>query len=258
MIYNIALKKWAICLIIFCSSLAHSECPTETRCTAGKCERVPISTCQESSNVRVIRAPSTSLGNANSIPDATSAVAQSKSIPQSDPPAPKERIVKKRPVKDQAKVPPRFNCALNSSESSSTGSSYFSGGASPKGDTSGKHQIGKAVLSGLGSVFGPTVEESLAITVRNRNKQLPQMVSEGLRADSASSGPGKRLTYNYSVLLERTCSNLRSDTEAFRRSFCASKQMALFISKGVTVAYVYHDPSGLEQFRVTIEPEQCR
>jgi hypothetical protein len=258
MIHTTTFKKVAICCLIFRASLAHSECPTETRCIAGKCERVPISTCQESSNVRVIRAPSTLLGDGNSIPDATSAASQPKLISQSESTAPKPPIAKKRPEKDQTKVPPRFNCALNLAESPSTGSSYFSGGASPTGDTSGRHQIGKAVLSGLGSVFGPTVEESLAIVVRNGNKQFPQMVSEGLRGDSASSGPGKLLTYNYTVLLESTCRNLRSTTDAFRQRFCANKQMALFISKGVTVAYVYHDPTGLEQFRVTIEPGQCR
>lgn len=150
---------------------------------------------------------------------------------------------------------PAFDCRVQSVTTAESGR-YGNGQGS--GANSGRNEFGKKAVSMFQDTFGPSVEQQLEKTVREGNKQLPKMISDDLRIDSASSGPGKRLTYNYSVLKDTTCRNLRSNTVGIKQSVCSNKQMQFFFSKGVVVEYTYNDPTGIEQFRIAIDPSDCR
>ncbi len=116
-------------------------------------------------------------------------------------------------------------------------------------------QLGKDLYSGI---FGSSVEENIAQTVKDINKALPKMISEDIRLDPASAGPGKRLTYNYTVFRENTSQSIKANLSKLRQDVCNSKHTAFFLSKGSTIVYIYHTPNGAELFRLTVEPSDCR
>lgn len=116
-------------------------------------------------------------------------------------------------------------------------------------------QLGKDILSG---VFEPSVDEKIALTVKDINKALPKMISEGIRLDPSTAGPGRRLTYNYTVYSEDILQSIRSNLGALQQTVCNSKDTRFFLSKGAVIVYSYHSPNGLEQFRLTVVQSDCR
>jgi len=117
-------------------------------------------------------------------------------------------------------------------------------------------QVGKDIYSGI---FGSSsIEDRIALTVKDINKTLPRMISEDVRIDPATAGPGKRLTYNYTVFSENTSQNMRTNISNLRHDTCKSKHTVFFLSKGATIVYSYHATNGAELFKLTVEPSDCR
>lgn len=119
-------------------------------------------------------------------------------------------------------------------------------------------QLGKDIWSGITSAFGPSVEERIALTVKDVNKSLPKMIPGHMRLDQLVAGPGKQLTYNYTVLQEDTVQRIKANLPGLRKKVCTTKGTVFYLSKGVTLVYVYHRQSGAEFAHLTVKPTDCR
>ena len=118
--------------------------------------------------------------------------------------------------------------------------------------------LGKDIYSGIDSMFGPTVEDRIRATVFEANKSLPKMIASDLRLDPAIAGPGKRLTYNYTVMSRDAADQVTSGLPELKRIVCSDKNTKFFLSKGATVVYSYKTESSLEFARLIVMPSECQ
>jgi hypothetical protein len=105
------------------------------------------------------------------------------------------------------------------------------------------------------------IEALLRNTASELNARLPMLVDAETRLDS-SIGTNKTFRYNY-TLLAHTSANLSArDLQSHLQQkllnrFCASKEMALYITNGVVVTYAYSGNDGRPIGAITIHPSQC-
>lgn len=240
---------------------ANAECPTQIECTNGSCVRVPVPSCLTPSAVTVIPATGSISGGKTQDANPSTAVPSPQNKVAKQPKTPKRITARspvvKKPDANQPPTPPHFDCG----SCADNGSCYEETGLSKNtqvSGSSGRHTAGKSILSGLNSFLGQSIEEKIALTVKDINKTLPKMIAEDIQLDPATAGPGKRMAYNYTVLRGSTCRNIRANLGALRQQVCNSKDTVFLLSKGVALVYSYHAPSGAEQFRLTVEPSDCR
>jgi len=103
------------------------------------------------------------------------------------------------------------------------------------------------------------VEQVLAETSKTINASLPQQVDSETRLDATTSGPGKRITYFY-TLVNFSVSDLDQTKfiEGMRQqlvdNYRSNPDMAGFRSMQVELSFVYRDKRGETVATITVSP----
>lgn len=128
----------------------------------------------------------------------------------------------------------------------------------------GKELSNPAITSSTPSP--PKIEEilktGLIIAADKINKQGPIMVDADTRMDSASVGPGSRLTYFY-TLPKYSSKDVESNwlhnsvKPVVKMNVCASKEMKPVLQYGATLVYAYNGNNGKEITRFEINKNDC-
>lgn len=107
-----------------------------------------------------------------------------------------------------------------------------------------------------------SVERLLEKEVARSAKEFPRSVDRNLRMDSMAAGPGKRLTFNCTLLNYRTRA---VDAERFSagvrggvvKEVCDSKEMRSFLNKEVIIAYAFSGSDSLPLATVEVANADC-
>ena len=94
------------------------------------------------------------------------------------------------------------------------------------------------------------------------NKQMPYMIDKEVRVDRAVAGPGRRMTYHYTlVALNSTQINSASLAAVMgpllRNKVCKTPEAAILFEHGVTSSFAYSDSDGKEIGIVDVTPQDC-
>lgn len=134
------------------------------------------------------------------------------------------------------------------------------------------------VAAGVGEIFGQVlgrtagnaagkalandqdIESALKKMAVQINKNMPTAVDAITRIDNLTTGPGRKFTYNYSVLNTQS-SDPNRITQNMRprliKSICPNQGMQIFFKSGVTVGYAYRGADGRIATTVDITPADC-
>lgn len=120
--------------------------------------------------------------------------------------------------------------------------------------------IGQAAVES--SQPAPNVEATLQQVATQINAQLPRMLDQETRMDEARSGPGKTLTYFYTLTSYDSRevdhqSALSAIEPGVRRRECNSSKMRVLFTSGVTAQFVYRGNDGGEITSFAISPADC-
>lgn len=94
------------------------------------------------------------------------------------------------------------------------------------------------------------------------NKQLPMTMDADTRLDSTRTGPGLKLTYQY-TLTSYSASELDSGQlqqimeGAIRQAACSDPNMRQFFTNGVSIGYDYRGKQGGKVMEFAISPSDC-
>ena len=105
-------------------------------------------------------------------------------------------------------------------------------------------------------------EALLSQTADLMNQNLPMMINNEVRWNSASAGPGKNFNYNYSLVNQNArdidgslfAKNAR---QSFTQQFCNNPSGQLFFQQGVSLNANYYDNNNSLIARVRIDPADC-
>lgn len=119
----------------------------------------------------------------------------------------------------------------------------------------------KAEPESISSLVGS--EKFLKMTADMMNSSLPMMIDEGTQWDSAYAGPGKMLTYNYSLV---NYSASQIDGSLFAKNIkatvtdtiCTTPATQIFPDNGVVLNFHYYDNTRNLIARVNVAPQDCR
>lgn len=94
------------------------------------------------------------------------------------------------------------------------------------------------------------------------NKQLPMTMDADTRLDKTSTGPGLKLTYQYTLTsysaADMDSGQLQQIMEgAIRQSACLDPNMRQFFTNGVTIGYDYRGNKGGKVMAFSISPSDC-
>ncbi|MFM2310871.1 MAG: hypothetical protein RLZZ04_147 [Cyanobacteriota bacterium] len=106
-------------------------------------------------------------------------------------------------------------------------------------------------------------EQFLQTTAKMMNSSLPLMVDENVRWDSSSAGPGKTLSYNYTLINTSAkdvyrsmfVSNIR---KTITHDICEVPVSQIFSDNDVTLNFNYYDRSHNLITKVEVDPKDCR
>jgi hypothetical protein len=105
-------------------------------------------------------------------------------------------------------------------------------------------------------------DRALAETSSQMNGKLPMKVDQYTRLDSTMPGPGKRLTYMYTLLSFPPGVAPAEFASALRPSIVnsckTSPQFATFREQGVELHYVYRDTAGKHVGEIIVSPDDYR
>lgn len=105
-------------------------------------------------------------------------------------------------------------------------------------------------------------EQVLQKISKEMNAGLPMTVDAETRIDRTSAGPGKKVTYFYTLT---NVESTRTDIPALRKkyepgvvnNYCTSPDMKNFRADGVIVAYEYNDRNGNPLMGIVAYPRDC-
>lgn len=94
------------------------------------------------------------------------------------------------------------------------------------------------------------------------NKKTPVMLDDDLRWDSASVGPGARVTYKYTYVNHPAAgvdrqAVLRDLLEPLGASVCTDEATRSSLELGATLSYLYQGNDGIEVARLDIDATSC-
>ena len=107
-----------------------------------------------------------------------------------------------------------------------------------------------------------TSENFLHQTANAMNRVLPMMVDNNTRWDSSYAGPGKSLSYNY-TLVNYSAANIDGTVFAknarglLTKTICNEPSTAIFPQEGVLLNFNYYDKTRNLIARVKVEPADC-
>ena len=109
---------------------------------------------------------------------------------------------------------------------------------------------------------GKSSEPDLSLDSIGLNKTLPEMVSEGVRLDRTSAGPGKAFNYFYTVLdddqalaISRDPSRIQQVFSQLNERVCA--MMPNYVNHGVVVKYHLRNRFGADLPSILVNPAGC-
>jgi hypothetical protein len=120
--------------------------------------------------------------------------------------------------------------------------------------------VGKAI--GKSAATDSDIEKILVRASDQVNKNLPMAVDKETRWDNVTPGPGRRFTFNY-TLVSTAKADLdvayffRVMTPTVKNGACSNKDMEIFFKYGVTVSYAYRVKEGFSVGRVEVTPRDC-
>lgn len=106
-------------------------------------------------------------------------------------------------------------------------------------------------------------EEFLKMTANMMNSNLPMMLDEGTQWDSSYAGPGKMLTYNY-TLVNYSASQIdgsmfaNSIRSTLADTICTTPATQIFPDNGVMLNFHYYDNTRNLIARVNVAPSDCK
>ena len=112
-------------------------------------------------------------------------------------------------------------------------------------------------------IFSGPDEESLARDAERLNRTLPEMVSEGIRLDKTSAGPGNSFTYIYTVVDDPMAESIpgsggRLNELRLQLHERVCTMMPEYAENGTVVNYLLKDNSGAILARISVDPKDCR
>jgi len=95
------------------------------------------------------------------------------------------------------------------------------------------------------------------------NATLPEMVSENVRLDKATTGPGNALTYFYTIVDDGESARFRQSghrtdklREQLKQRVCT--MMPEYRERGTIVGYTLRNGAGATMVDISIDPRECR
>lgn len=124
--------------------------------------------------------------------------------------------------------------------------------------------VGKAVggVAGKAIVDTPTMEGILQKMSSQINQQLPMNIDKQTRLDNLTPGPGRRFTYNYTMVavaaidVDKTYFHGAMQSK-LRNSVCSTPEMEVFFKNGVTLGYSYRAADSVFITKIDITPKDC-
>ena len=126
-------------------------------------------------------------------------------------------------------------------------------------------KIGGPVVLGCGILLAISTlartEGNLDRVVREVNATAPKMVDDATRLDRASAGPGRRLTYDLTLIslkaqdIDRAAWK-QNAVPSIRANMTQTKAMHTLLAAGVTVASRYSSSDGVLIDEIVIRPEE--
>jgi len=119
--------------------------------------------------------------------------------------------------------------------------------------------LGCGILLTIGNLLN--TESDLDRAVHEINATVPKMVDEATRLDSASAGPGRRLTYNLTLIsmkaqdIDRVAWK-QNVAPTIRTNMAQTKGMHTLLAAGVTVASRYYSSDGVLIDEIIMKPEE--
>ena len=126
-------------------------------------------------------------------------------------------------------------------------------------------KVGGPVILGCGILLTISnllnTESDLDRAVREINANVPKMVDEATRLDSASAGPRRRLTYNLTLISMKAQAIDRvawkqNVVPTIRTNMAQTKGMHTLLAAGVTVASRYSSSDGVLIDEIVMKPEE--
>jgi hypothetical protein len=119
--------------------------------------------------------------------------------------------------------------------------------------------LGCGILLTIGNLLN--TESDLDRAVREINANVPKMVDEATRLDSASAGPRRRLTYNLTLISMKAQAIDRvawkqNVVPTIRTNMAQTKGMHTLLAAGVTVASRYSSSDGVLIDEIVMKPEE--
>ena len=98
-----------------------------------------------------------------------------------------------------------------------------------------------------------SVESQLARLAAEQNKGLPRQIDDVTRWDRVESGPGKTITYHYTISAALSDDAKRVLQENTTRSTLANPEAKVYLEAGVTIRFKNHDTNGtvIQEFAIT-------
>jgi len=144
----------------------------------------------------------------------------------------------------------------------SAGPSWAAGGIGALFSSILGYGVGNAVDKAV--VENQAVEKALVKLAGLLNKNMPMYPDKETRADNVTAGPGKLLTFNY-TMLTTTAKNVSLEKASVPKIFqetvkpqvCAMPDMQAFYKNGVTLIYSYRSVEGLPIAKMNLMPKDC-
>lgn len=126
-------------------------------------------------------------------------------------------------------------------------------------ESDGALEAGKTKEGSLTTEF---IESELQISADIANKNLPSMVDESMRWDSAVAGPGRKFTFLYTLLSWESTSFSEEDLHAqagdrIRDGVCGNEDMQIWLRHGVAIVYEVRGKDGGVIGDIMIEEPNC-
>ncbi len=99
---------------------------------------------------------------------------------------------------------------------------------------------------------GGSVEQQLEEAAAKANLQLPQQLDEVTRCERVEAGPGKRMSYIYTLSVDFDNDQQKLLTEQATQRALVDPNLQPAFSAGVTLWYKYYDKSGKLMFEFPV------
>ena len=106
------------------------------------------------------------------------------------------------------------------------------------------------------------ISELLVQTANTMNKNLPMMIDRDTQWDSSLAGPGKMLSYNY-TLVNHSAAQIdgtqfaKNVRKPLTKTICTNPATQIFPQNGVLLNFNYYDNTRNLIARVKVTPDDC-